>query len=77
MVLALTTYLVVRSYLVDQRVETAERQAFANARLARNAGVVASFSRALTESLSFQQSEDEFDRALGEAIASIYEASIS
>jgi len=35
--LALTTYFVVRSYLVEQRVETAERQAFANARLARNA----------------------------------------
>ncbi len=49
----------------------------ANARLARNSGVIASFSRALTESLSFQQSADEFDRALGEAIASIYEASIS
>jgi len=49
----------------------------ANARLARNPGVIASFSRALTESLSFQQSADEFDRALGEAIASIYEASIS
>ncbi len=49
----------------------------ANARLARNPGVIASFSRALTESLSFQQSDDEFDGALDEAIASIYEASIS
>lgn len=34
--LALTTYFVVRSYLVDQRQEAAERQAFANARLTRN-----------------------------------------
>lgn len=49
----------------------------ANARLSRNPGVIASFSRALTESLSFQQSPDEFDHALDQAIASIYEASIS
>lgn len=34
--LALTTYFVVRSYLVDQRVDAGERQAFANARLTRN-----------------------------------------
>jgi fructose-bisphosphate aldolase, class I len=47
----------------------------ANARLARNAGVVASFSRALTEGLSASQSDEEFDAALDEAIGSIYEAS--
>lgn len=35
--LALTTYFVVRSYLVEQRQEAAQRQAFANARLTRNA----------------------------------------
>jgi fructose-bisphosphate aldolase, class I len=49
----------------------------ANARLARNRGVVASFSRALTEGLSAQQSDAEFDAALGEAIQSIYEASVA
>ena len=36
----------------------------ANARLARNPGVIASFSRALTEGLTAQQSDDEFDAAL-------------
>ncbi len=49
----------------------------ANARLARNAGVVASFSRALTEGLSAQQSDEDFNASLGEAIQSIYDASIS
>jgi fructose-bisphosphate aldolase class I len=49
----------------------------ANSRLARNKGVVASFSRALTEGLSAQQSDDEFDAALDTAIGSIYEASIA
>jgi fructose-bisphosphate aldolase class I len=49
----------------------------ANARLARNPGVVASFSRALTEGLSAQQNDDEFDAALDAAIKSIYEASIT
>ena len=47
----------------------------ANARLTRNHGVVASFSRALTEGLTAQQSDKEFDAALDEAIASIAEAS--
>jgi fructose-bisphosphate aldolase, class I len=47
----------------------------ANARLSRNPGVVASFSRALTEGLSAQQSESEFDAMLDEAVGSIYEAS--
>lgn len=49
----------------------------ANAKLARNPGVIASFSRALTEGLSAQQSDEEFDAALDEAIQSIYEASIT
>ena len=49
----------------------------ANARLARNPGVIASFSRALTEGLSAQQSDEEFDAALGDAIESIYRASIA
>ncbi|MDQ3385101.1 MAG: fructose bisphosphate aldolase [Actinomycetota bacterium] len=47
----------------------------ANARLSRNKGVIASFSRALTEGLSYDQSDEEFDAALDAAIASIYEAS--
>ena len=47
----------------------------ANARLARNAGVVASFSRALTEGLSAQQADDEFAAAIDASIASIFEAS--
>ena len=48
-----------------------------NARLSRNKGVIASFSRALTEGLTAQQSDDEFDAALDAAIKSIYEASIA
>jgi len=47
----------------------------ANERLARNHGMVASFSRALTEGLSAQQSDAEFDAALNEAIQGIYDAS--
>jgi fructose-bisphosphate aldolase, class I len=47
----------------------------ANRLLARNHGVIASFSRALTEGLTAQQSEDEFNRALDASIASIYQAS--
>ena len=46
-----------------------------NARLSRNHGVVASFSRALTEGLSAQQSEAEFDAALDASIGSIFAAS--
>ena len=47
----------------------------ANAKLAQNAGMIASFSRALTEGLSAQQSDAAFDAALGSAIDSIFEAS--
>ena len=43
--------------------------------LARNPGIIASFSRALLEDLRHQMSDDEFDRALGEAIDEIYQAS--
>jgi fructose-bisphosphate aldolase class I len=49
----------------------------ANARLSRNPGVVASFSRALTEGLAAQQSDEEFDATLDASIKSIYEASIA
>ena len=47
----------------------------ANARMARNHGVIASFSRALTEGLTAQQTDDEFDGMLDSSIASIFEAS--
>ena len=49
----------------------------ANAMLARNHGVVASFSRALTEGLTAQQSQTDFDAMLDASIGSIYEASIT
>ena len=49
----------------------------ANARLKRNPGVVASFSRALTEGLSAQQTDEEFDTMLDESIGSIFEASMT
>ena len=48
----------------------------ANARLLRNPGIIASFSRALTEGLSAQQSDADFNSALDAAIESIYRASI-
>ncbi len=47
----------------------------ANARLERQNGMVASFSRALTEGLSAQQSDDEFNAMLDASIESIYQAS--
>jgi len=47
----------------------------ANRRLANNHGMVASFSRALTEGLSAQQSQEEFDAMLDESIESIVQAS--
>lgn len=49
----------------------------ANDRLRRNHGVVASFSRALLQGLSAQQSDDEFNSLLDRTIQSIYEASIT
>ena len=48
----------------------------ANSMLSKNDGVIASFSRALTEGLSAAQSDAEFDRVLNDAIESIYQASI-
>jgi fructose-bisphosphate aldolase class I len=47
----------------------------ANERLSRNHGMIASFSRALTEGLSAQQTDEEFNTALDAAIASIHAAS--
>jgi fructose-bisphosphate aldolase, class I len=49
----------------------------ANARLRRNHGIVASFSRALVEDLSAQQSAAEFDAVLDAALQGIFEASLS
>jgi len=53
------------------------RRAEGTALLARNHGVIASFSRALVEGLSAQQSDEAFDAGLDEAIQSIYEASLT
>ncbi|NKX46355.1 fructose bisphosphate aldolase [Roseicyclus persicicus] len=47
------------------------------ARLAENHGMIASFSRALTEGLSAQQSDAEFDTALAAAIDAIHAASVA
>jgi fructose-bisphosphate aldolase class I len=47
----------------------------ANKRLAKQNGMIASFSRALTEGLTAQQSDAEFNGALDKAIESIYQAS--
>jgi fructose-bisphosphate aldolase class I len=49
----------------------------ANARLARNPGVVASFSRALVDGLQASMSDEEFDRTLDASIAAIHAASIA
>ena len=52
-------------------------RAEANARLAQNSQMIASFSRALTEGLSAQQSDAEFDQTLAQTIDEIYRASIA
>jgi fructose-bisphosphate aldolase class I len=49
----------------------------ANELLAKNKGLIASFSRALAEGLSFQQSEAEFDATLAKTIEDTYQASIA
>ena len=49
----------------------------ANAILAQNHGIIASFSRALSEGLSAQQSDAEFDAVLQGAVDGIYAASIT
>ncbi|MEI4260690.1 fructose bisphosphate aldolase [Roseovarius sp. D0-M9] len=49
----------------------------ANRRLAQNTGVIASFSRALTEGLSADQSDAEFNKTIGETIDRIHAASIA
>jgi fructose-bisphosphate aldolase class I len=52
-------------------------RAEAVARLTRNHGMIASFSRALTEGLTYQQSAAEFDATLDASIASINAASVT
>ncbi len=49
----------------------------ANSLLAKNKGIIASFSRALTEGLSAKQSDDQFDALLDSTIQSIYNASVN
>ena len=49
----------------------------ANALLAQNTGMIASFSRALTEGLSAQQTDEEFNATIAETIDSIYAASVA
>ncbi len=49
----------------------------ANARLAKNAGVIASFSRALTQGLSVQQSDAAFNATIAATIDEIYAASVA
>jgi fructose-bisphosphate aldolase class I len=52
-------------------------QSEANERLARNKGLIASFSRALSQGLHANQSEAEFDAMLKDSIKSIYDASVA
>ena len=49
----------------------------ANALLAQNTGMIASFSRALAEGLTASQAEADFDAMLGATVQSIYEASVA
>ena len=49
----------------------------ANELLSKNRGMIASFSRALAEGLSANQSDVEFDKVLNDSIESIYQASTS
>jgi fructose-bisphosphate aldolase class I len=48
----------------------------ADALLARNSGLIASFSRALSEGLTAQQTDDEFNAMLASSVKAIYEASV-
>ncbi len=49
----------------------------ANGRLSQNTGMIASFSRALTEGLSAQQSDADFNAMIADTIDSIYQASVA
>ncbi|MDK3016390.1 fructose bisphosphate aldolase [Pseudodonghicola flavimaris] len=52
-------------------------RAEANDRLSKNTGMIASFSRALTEGLSAQQSATDFDGTLAGTVEAIFEASVA
>lgn len=52
-------------------------QAEANEKLSRNKGLIASFSRALSQGLTAQQTDDEFNMTLANSIKAIYAASIT
>jgi fructose-bisphosphate aldolase class I len=52
-------------------------QSEANEKLARNHGLIASFSRALSQGLTAQQTDEEFNLMLSDSIRAIYEASIT
>jgi fructose-bisphosphate aldolase class I len=52
------------------------KRAEACVELAKNRGIIASFSRALLDDLRFQMTDAEFDKALGDAIDEIYRASV-
>ncbi|MBW7455602.1 fructose bisphosphate aldolase [Paenibacillus sepulcri] len=52
-------------------------QVEANEKLTHNHGLIASFSRALSEGLTAQQTDEEFNALLSQSIASIYKASIT
>ncbi len=49
----------------------------ANELLKKNPGLIASFSRALSEGLNANQTEEAFDKMMDDSIQSIYEASIA
>ncbi len=57
------------------QVVTAEKKA--NELLKDNDELIASFSRALASDLRADQSKEEFDKALGDAVESIYDASVN
>ncbi len=52
-------------------------RAEANEKLARNKGLIASFSRALSQGLTAQQTDAQFDTMLAESITAIYDASVA
>jgi fructose-bisphosphate aldolase class I len=52
-------------------------QSEANEKLARNHGLIASFSRALSQGLTAQQSDEQFNALLSRTIQDIYAASIT
>ncbi|MFB4168201.1 fructose bisphosphate aldolase [Virgibacillus sp. JSM 102003] len=52
-------------------------RAEANEKLAKNEGLIASFSRALSDDLNVNQTDEEFNAALKEAVDSIYDASVN